>query len=319
MFRTTRLAIACVAIALVAAVGCTVNPGRGDGPAPDAIPPRCPFDRTMTMVVGDSVATEWYRYMVWPQGITVFSTSYGGSGYTMTDLSVNMGQRVQRQIDACGTKLGNVFLSAGIADLAIGQRIEPLEAAVTSLSETCGSRASRRRGSPSRRSRTTTGPAATSETPTGSRSTPGSPPPGTSPAGSSTAVRVSPTRRGPRSSTPSTTSGWASCRRTTSTSATRATRPTPPASPPPSLRRHRLPAEHVGARGRPHRSEGGFARPADATSWPVGLSHEPRFCPCGADRRTGGEVGCVLRSTVADAASGRSTRLRTEGSSLPPN
>jgi len=135
MFRTTRLAIACVAIALVAAVGCTVNPGRGDGPAPDAIPPRCPFDRTMTMVVGDSVATEWYRYMVWPQGITVFSTSYGGSGYTMTDLSVNMGQRVQRQIDACGTKLGNVFLSAGIADLAIGQPIEPLEAAVTSLSE----------------------------------------------------------------------------------------------------------------------------------------------------------------------------------------
>ena len=135
MFRTLRLARACAAISLLATVGCAVNPGRGDGPAPDAVPPRCPFDPAVTMVVGDSVATEWFKYVTWPQGITVFSTSYGGSGYTMTDLSVNIGQRVQRQVDACGADLGNVILSAGIADLAAGQPVEPLIAAVRTLSE----------------------------------------------------------------------------------------------------------------------------------------------------------------------------------------
>jgi lysophospholipase L1-like esterase len=128
-----------VAATLVCAVvlvsGSACAPGAVGTAAPDGVPPVCPFNSSVSMVVGDSVAAEWQKYVTWPQGTIGFSTAYGGAGYTVTNPALNLEQRLQRQVASCGAGLGNVILHGGIADLARGQPVEPLIAAVSALSE----------------------------------------------------------------------------------------------------------------------------------------------------------------------------------------
>ncbi|HOT78406.1 MAG TPA: hypothetical protein PKY13_00390 [Microthrixaceae bacterium] len=101
--------------------------------------PRCPFDDGIVIYGGDSLVTQWPRWVPLPPELTPYNTARGGSAYT-GNLTPDpdygtIGSRILDDLDDCGNDVGAVVISGGHVDLSYGRSAEAVIESIGELDE----------------------------------------------------------------------------------------------------------------------------------------------------------------------------------------
>lgn len=134
--RTRRIpAVVLATIALAVSVACAPEP-----PAPPLVPstrPACPFDGDTVIFGGDSLATQWARWVDLPPSVPSLTTARGGSAFTGNLTSDpdfgTIGSRILDELDDCGDDIGAVVVGGGDVDLSYGASAQELIASIREL------------------------------------------------------------------------------------------------------------------------------------------------------------------------------------------
>ncbi len=124
-------------MATITVVACAPEPTGP--PAVTSTRPMCPFDDSMVIFGGDSLVTQWPRWVPLPSTLTPYNTAKGGSAYTGNltpdpDFGT-IGSRVLDDLDDCGNDVGTVVISGGHVDLSYGRTAAEVIAAIDQLDE----------------------------------------------------------------------------------------------------------------------------------------------------------------------------------------
>ncbi len=128
---------AVVMVAAIVAGACEPQPI-----GPPSVPstrPRCPFDTNVVIYGGDSLVTQWPRWVPLPLDLTPYNTAKGGSAYTgnlTTDPDFGtIGSRVLDDLDACGNDVGAVVIGGGLNDLSYGMSADAVIESIAELDD----------------------------------------------------------------------------------------------------------------------------------------------------------------------------------------
>lgn len=123
--------------AMLSVVGCV--PESAGPPSVTWTRPPCPFGSNIVAFGGDSLVTQWPRFVPLPSDVMPYNTAKGGSAYTgnlTTDPNYGtIGSRIIDDLNACGSGIGAVVLSGGHVDLSYGRTAEQVIASIDDLDQ----------------------------------------------------------------------------------------------------------------------------------------------------------------------------------------